>query len=116
VLPKQTNEAYLVIGGPSAEFFYRYFEWQRLHGNIVAFVAPVMNGNAFLYGVPVVPLSRMSTFLSKVTAVYLLPDCPEPARLKVMQSCDSENIPVRALQLSVETLPSGELHRAAVAS
>jgi UDP-GlcNAc:undecaprenyl-phosphate/decaprenyl-phosphate GlcNAc-1-phosphate transferase len=116
VLPKQTNEAYLVIGGPSAEFFYRYFEWQRLHGNIVAFVAPVMNGNAFLYGVPVVPLSRMSTFLSKVTAVYLLPDCPEPARLTVMQSCDSENIPVRALQLSVETLPTGEFHRAAVAS
>jgi len=116
VLPRHTNEAYLVVGGSSAEFFYRYFEWQRVHGNIVAFVAPVMNGNAFLYGVPVVPLSRMSTFLSKATAVYLLPDCPEPARLMVMLSCNSENIPVRALQLSVETLATGEFHRAAVAS
>jgi UDP-GlcNAc:undecaprenyl-phosphate GlcNAc-1-phosphate transferase len=116
VLPRQTNEAYLVVGGPSAEFFYRYFEWQRLHGNIVAFVAPVRNGNAFLYGVPVVPLSRMSAFLSKVTAVYLLPDCPESARLTAMQSCGPENIPVRTLQVSVETVGTGEFRRAAVAS
>jgi UDP-GlcNAc:undecaprenyl-phosphate GlcNAc-1-phosphate transferase len=116
VLPRQTNEAYLIVGGPSAEFFYRYFEWQRLHGNIVAFVVPVRNGNAFLYGVPVVPLSRMSTFLSKVTAVYLLPDCPEPARLTAMQLCGPENISVRALQLSVETLGTEEFRNAAVAS
>jgi UDP-GlcNAc:undecaprenyl-phosphate GlcNAc-1-phosphate transferase len=116
VLPIQTNEAYLVVGGASAEFFYRYFEWQRLHGNILAFVAPVKNGNAFLYGVPIVPLSRMPTLLSKVTAVYLLPDCPEPARITVMQSCGPENIPVRTLQLSVETLETEGFRRAAVAS
>jgi UDP-GlcNAc:undecaprenyl-phosphate GlcNAc-1-phosphate transferase len=116
VLPRQTSEAYLVVGGPSAEFFYRYFEWQRLHGNIVAFVAPITNGNAFLFGVPIVPLSRMSTFLSKVTAVYLLPDCPEPARLIVMKSCGPENIPVHVLQLTVETLETREFRRTAVAS
>jgi UDP-GlcNAc:undecaprenyl-phosphate GlcNAc-1-phosphate transferase len=115
VLPRQTSEGYLIVGGPSAEFFYRYFEWQRLHANIVAFVAPVRNGNSFLYGVPIVPLSRMSTFLSKVTVVYLLPDCPGPARLTVMQSCDSENIPVRALQLNIETLGTVEFRRAAAA-
>jgi len=116
VLPKQTNEAYLIVGGPSAEFFYRYFEWQHMHGNIVAFVAPVKNGNAFLYGVPVVPLSRMATFLPKVTAVYLLPDCPEPTRLAAMQLCGAENVAVRALQLSVETLGAEMLQNAAIAS
>jgi FlaA1/EpsC-like NDP-sugar epimerase len=116
VLPRQTNEGYLVIGGPSAEFFYRYFEWERSHSNIVAFVMPVKNGNAFLYGVPVVPLTRMSAFLSKVTAVYVLPDCPEPARLTAMQLCGPQNIPVHALQLSVETLSTAEFRRAAVAS
>jgi UDP-GlcNAc:undecaprenyl-phosphate GlcNAc-1-phosphate transferase len=116
VLPKQTNEAYLVVGGTSAEFFYRYFEWQRLHGNILAFVAPLKNGNAFLYGVPIVPLSRITTFLSKVTAVYLLPDCPEQARSTVMQLCGSRNIPVRSLQLSVETLNHEGIARTAIAS
>ena len=97
VLPRQTNEAYLIVGGPSAEFFYRYFEWQRLHSNILAFVGTVRNGNAFLYGVPVVPLSRMSTLLSKITAVYVLPDCPEPARLTAMRLCGPQKIPVHAL-------------------
>jgi UDP-GlcNAc:undecaprenyl-phosphate GlcNAc-1-phosphate transferase len=116
VLPRQTNEGYLIVGGPSAEFFYRYFEWQRLHGNIVAFVAPVRNGNAYLYGVPVIPLSRMSTFLSKVTSVYLLPDCPEPTRLAALQLCSPENIPVRALQLSVETLSIDDVRDATIAS
>jgi len=116
VLPRQTSEAYLIVGGSSAEFFYRYFEWQRLHGNIVAFVTPVRNGNAFLYGVPVIPLSRMSTFLSRVTAVYLLPDCPEPTRLIALQLCSPENIPVRALQLSVETLRTEEFRDATIAS
>ncbi len=116
VLPRQSNEAYLVVGGPSAEFFYRYFEWQRLHSSIVAFVAPVRNGNAFLYGVPVVPLTRMSTFLSKVTAVYVLPDCPEPARLTARQLCGPRNIPVHALHVSVEMLGTEDLRSAAVAS
>ena len=116
VLPRQTDEAYLVVGGPSAEFFYRYFEWQRLHGNILAFVVPVKDGNAFLYGVPIVPLSRMTTFLPKVTAVYLLPDCPEVARTTVMQSCGPQNIPVRTFQLSVETLRTEGCRHAAVAS
>jgi len=63
-----------------------------------------------------VPLSRMSTFLSKATAVYLLPDCPEPARLTALQLCGSENIPVRALQLSVETLETEEFRDATIAS
>ena len=112
VLPRQTNEAYLVVGGASAEFFYRYFEWQRLHGNILAFVTPVKNGNAFLYGVPIVPLSRLSNLLPKVTAVYLLPDCPELARITVMQSCAHRNIPVRTFQLSVETLGSEKVRTA----
>ena len=116
VLPRQTNDAYLVVGGPSAEFFYRYFEWQRLHGNIVAFVTPVKNGNAFLYGVPVIPLSRMGTFLSKATAVYVLPDCPGPARESVMQLSGSYHIPVHALQLSIQTLDTGELRQATIAS
>ena len=116
VLPRQSNEAYLVVGGSSAEFFYRYFEWEHSHSNIVAFVMPVRNGNAFLYGVPIVPLARMSAFLSKITAVYVLPDCPEPARLTAMQLCGPRNIPVHALQLSVETLSTEEFRRAAVAS
>jgi len=116
VLPRQSNEGYLIVGGASAEFFYRYFEWQRLHGNVVAFVAPVMNGNAFLYGVPVVPLSRMSSFLSKVSAVYLLPDCTDPTRLAVLQLCSPENIPVRALDFSVETLGIENVRDASIAS
>jgi len=116
VLPRQSNEAYLVVGGSSAEFFYRYFEWERSHSNIVAFVMPVRNGNAFLYGVPIVPLARMSTFLLKITAVYVLPDCPESARLTAMQLCGPRNIPVHALQLSIETLSTAEFRRAAVAS
>ena len=116
VLPKKSTEGYLIVGGASAEFFYRYFEWQRLHGNIVAFVTPIMNGNAFLYGVPVVPISRVASFLSKVTAVYLLPDCPEPLRLTVLELLSPENIPVRALQLSVETLGTEELRDASIAS
>jgi hypothetical protein len=77
---------------------------------------PVRNGNAFLYGVPVVPLSRMSSFLSKVTAVYLLPDCPEPTRITAMRLCGRKNIPMRALQLSVETLGAEELRDATIAS
>ena len=116
VLPRQANEAYLIVGGTSAEFFYRYFEWQRVHGSILAFVVPAKNGTAFLYGVPVVPLSRMSSFLSKVTAVYLLPDCPEPARLSVVKLCGSKNIPLRTLQVSVETLREEDLQDATVAS
>jgi len=116
VLPRQSHEGYLIVGGESAEFFYRYFEWQRLHGNILAFVAPVMNGNAFLYGVPVVPLSRMSSFLSKASAVYLLPDCPEPTRLAVVQLCSPENIPVRMLQFTVETLGIQDFREASMAS
>ena len=116
VLPRQSNASYLVVGGPSAEFFYRYFEWQRSHGNILAFITPVKNGNAFLYGVPVVPISRMSSFLAKVTAVYLLPDCPGPVQLTAMQLCALQNIPVHALQLNIETLDSGELRNAAIAS
>ena len=116
VLPRQSNESYIVVGGASAEFFYRYFEWQRSHGNIVAFVVPVKNGNAFLYGVPIVPLSRMSSFLSKATAVYVLPDCPEPARESVMRMCGPYNIPVHALELRVQTLDAGELREAAIAS
>jgi FlaA1/EpsC-like NDP-sugar epimerase len=116
VLPKQSDGGYLIIGGASAEFFYRYFEWQRLHGNIVAFVAPVMNGNAFLYGVPVVPLSRLSSFLSKVSAIYLLPDCPEPARLAALQLCSPENIPVRVLDFSVETLSAEHVRDVSIAS
>jgi FlaA1/EpsC-like NDP-sugar epimerase len=116
VLPKQSNASYLVVGGPSAEFFYRYFEWQRSHGNILAFITPVRNGNAFLYGVPVVPISRMSSFLAKVTAVYLLPDCPEAVQLTAMQLCALQNIPVHALQLNIETLRSAELRNAAIAS
>ena len=116
VLPRQSHEGYLIVGGESAEFFYRYFEWQHLHGNIVAFVAPVGNGNAFLYGVPVVPLSRMSSFLSKASAVYLLPDCPEPTRLAVVQLCSPENIPVRMLQFTVETLGIQDFREASMAS
>jgi UDP-GlcNAc:undecaprenyl-phosphate GlcNAc-1-phosphate transferase len=116
VLPRQSSEAYLVVGGPSAEFFYRYFEWHRLHSNIVAFVTPSKNKHAFLYGVPVVPLARMSVFLSKVTAVYVLPDCPDSARLTAMQLCGSQSIPLHALQLSVETLSTRDLRKAAIAS
>ena len=115
VLPRQINDAYLVVGGSSAEFFYRYFEWQHSHFNIVAFIVPVKNGNAFLYGVPVVPLSHMSSLLSKTTAVYVLPDCPEPARDSVMRLCGPYHIPVRALELSVQTLGTEELHQAAIA-
>jgi FlaA1/EpsC-like NDP-sugar epimerase len=116
VLPRQCNEAYLVVGGPSAEFFYRYFEWQRVHCNIVAFVTPVKNGNAFLYGVPIIPLDRMSVFLPKATAVYVLPDCPDSTRLAAMHLCGSRSIPVHALQLNVETLSTGEFRKAAIAS
>ena len=117
VLPRETNDAYLVVGGPSAEFFYRYFEWQRLHSNIVAFVVPAKNGNAFLYGVPVVPLTRMYSFLSKVNAIYVLPDCPDQDRLSVMRLCGPQNIPVHALQLSVQTLGTEDFRSAhAVAS
>ena len=116
MLPKQSNAAYLVVGGPSAEFFYRYFEWQRSHGNILAFITPVRNGNAFLYGVPVVPISRMSSFLAKATAVYLLPDCPDPVQRTAIQLCALQNIPVHALQLNIETLHGGELRNAAIAS
>ncbi len=116
VLPRQSTEAYLIVGGPSAEFFYRYFEWQRSHSNIVAFVMPVRNGNAFLYGVPVVPLARMYAFLPKVTAVYVLPDCPEAARLTAIELCGPQNIPLHALQLNVETLGTEQLRQAAVAS
>jgi UDP-GlcNAc:undecaprenyl-phosphate/decaprenyl-phosphate GlcNAc-1-phosphate transferase len=116
VLPRQTNEAYLIVGGASAEFFYHYFEWQRLDGNIVAFVVPAKNGTAFLYGVPVVPLCRMSSFLSKVTAVYLLPDCPEPARLAAVELCGSKRIPLRTFQFNVETLGDEVLRDTTVAS
>jgi hypothetical protein len=86
-----------------------------VQGNILAFVVPAKNGTAFLYGVPVVPLSRMSSFLSKATAVYFLPDCPEPARRAAVELCGPKNIPLRTLQVSVETLGEEDLQDATVA-
>jgi UDP-GlcNAc:undecaprenyl-phosphate GlcNAc-1-phosphate transferase len=116
VLPRQVNDPCLVVGGSSAEFFYRYFEWQHLHNNIIAFVVPSKNGSAFLYGVPVVPPARMSTFVSKVNAVYVLPDCSEQERLSVVELFGTRDIPVHALQLSMQTLQMEEFCAASAAA
>ena len=108
VLPRVSRQAYLVVGGSSAEFFYHYFEWQRCQGNVLAFVVPVKNGTSFLYGIPVIPPSRMKALLPKINAVYLLPDCPDKDRLFVVQLCSTHNITVHALQLSLETVDLDE--------
>jgi UDP-GlcNAc:undecaprenyl-phosphate/decaprenyl-phosphate GlcNAc-1-phosphate transferase len=116
VLPRRVNDPCLVVGGASVEFFYRYFEWQRSHKNIIAFVVPGNRGSAFLYGVPIVPPAQMPTFLSKVNAVYLLPDCSEQERLLVVQLFGARDIPVHALQLSKQTLKRDGIYLASAAT
>jgi len=109
-LTGNSDDRCLVVGGSSAEFFYRYFEWQKAQAKITAFVNPVKKGNgtAFLFGIPVVPLSHMPNQLKNpaVKAVYILPDCPESERAHVAKLCGSAEIPLHLFRLSLEKVGS----------
>ncbi len=106
VLTMFPTKAYVLVGGPSAEFYYRYFEWQKSHANIVAIVNASKTDVGVQYGVPVISLSDLPGLLVRkdIHAMYLLPDCSTQARDSILSLARQHSIPVHVMQLTVGTL------------
>ncbi len=106
VLTTFPTQSYVVVGGTSAEFYYRYFEWQKLHSNIIAFANTAKTEVGVLYGIPVINVSEIPVLLRKksIHAMYLLPDCPHEVQDFAIDLARQHRIPVHALQVTLETL------------
>ncbi len=106
VLTTFPTQSYVVVGGTSAEFYYRYFEWQKLHSNIIAFANTAKTEVGVLYGIPVINVSEIPVLLRKksIHAMYLLPDCPHEVQDFAIDLARQHRIPVHALQVTLEAL------------
>ena len=106
VLTTFPTQSYVVVGEASAEFYYRYFEWQKLHSNIIAFVSSAKADVRVLYRIPVISTSELPALLGKkrVHAMYLLPDCPRNTTDFTIHLARQHGIPVHTFRLKVEIL------------
>jgi UDP-GlcNAc:undecaprenyl-phosphate GlcNAc-1-phosphate transferase len=103
------NKQFVLVGGMSAQFFCRYFEWKYPGSKIVAILTPgpeFTNGTDYIMGIPVVPFSELEPLLEKqvIAGAAILPDCPGSVRDFVMQICAQQNVGTSRFHFSVESL------------
>ena len=103
------NKQFVLVGGMSAQFFCRYFEWKFPGSKIIAILTPgpeFTNGTDYIMGIPVVPFSELEPLLEKqvIAGAAILPDCPGSVRDFVMQICAQQNVGTSRFHFSVESL------------
>ena len=103
------SKQFILVGGMSAQFFHRYFEWKYPGSKIIAILSPgpeFISGIDYVMGIPVVPFTELESLLSKqeIAGAALLPDCPTAVREFVMEVCSAQNIGTSRFHFSVEAL------------
>jgi len=106
MLPKQPAAGCLMVGGRSALLFLHYFEWKRPPTAIRALVDGGATGKKVLAGLPVVSIPEAGSMLEKseISAVYILPDCPDEHQDFVLRLCERCDVPIHLFQFSVDQL------------
>lgn len=103
------SKQFILVGGMSAQFFCRYFEWKHPGSKILAILSPgpeFISGTDYIMGIPVVPFTELEPLLAKqeIAGAALLPDCPTAVREFVMEICSAQNIGTSRFHFSVESL------------
>jgi len=103
------SKQFILVGGMSAQFFHRYFEWKYPGSKIIAILSPgpeFISGIDYVMGIPVIPFTELESLLSKqeIAGAALLPDCPTAVREFVMEVCSAQNIGTSRFHFSVEAL------------
>src|SRR3954468_1290555 len=103
------SKQFILVGGMSAEFFHRYFEWKHPGSKIVAILSPgpeFISGTDYIMGIPVIPFTELESLLAKqeIAGAALLPDCPTAVREFVMEVCSAQNVGTSRFHFAVESL------------
>jgi len=103
------SKQFILVGGMSAEFFHRYFEWKHPGSKIVAILSPgpeFISGIDYVMGIPVIPFTELEALLAKqeIAGAALLPDCPAAVRDFVMEVCAAQNVGTSRFHFSLESL------------
>jgi len=103
------SKQFILVGGMSAEFFHRYFEWKHPGSKIVAILSPgpeFISGTDYVMGIPVIPFTELESLLTRqeIAGAALLPDCPTAVREFVMEVCAAQNVGTSRFHFAVESL------------
>jgi FlaA1/EpsC-like NDP-sugar epimerase len=109
------SKQFILVGGMSAQFFCRYFEWKHPGSKVLAILSPgpeFIAGTDYIMGIPVVPFTELEALLTKqeIAGAALLPDCPTAVREFVMEVCSAQNVGTSRFHFSVESLNLASEH------
>jgi UDP-GlcNAc:undecaprenyl-phosphate/decaprenyl-phosphate GlcNAc-1-phosphate transferase len=102
MLPRNRKTGYVVFGGPSAEFFAHYFEWQHPRERVLA-IASDQLPSKFIGAIRVVSTADGMKLVGNGSAhsLFLLPDCDTEVRQQVIRDAALTGIAVNEFQLSL---------------
>lgn len=103
MLPRRRGRGIVVFGGPSAEFFAHYFDWQHPREHVLAIAASEQLPSAYIGSVRVISVLEGLKLVSarQASSVYLLPDCSPEAKEAVLSECSRLGSTVNEINLWV---------------